>query len=186
MYLLGAVNVFSANNTFPVEHQRPGQETVAAHQHQSQRCHHGDRRRDHLHRAGREPGLPWSRLHHRPAPRILEFCRRRAGLGIARSAADFRPWSHHSGFACGRQAAHVDAAGAGDLLLRRAAHRRGRNAGGRFLHFVQDAQAIGRRHGARHHRSEEIRRCACGQQPHRPRLERQGGFCRRGRGVSWR
>ena len=67
MYLLGAVNVFSGQQHLSGQHQRPGQETAAAHQHQSQRGHHGDRGRDHLHRAGREPGLPGSRLHHRPA-----------------------------------------------------------------------------------------------------------------------
>ena len=33
-------------------------------------------------------------------------------------------------------------------------------------------------------RSEEIRRCACRQQPHRPRPELQGDICGRGRGVS--
>ena len=74
------------------QHQRAGQEIAAAHQHESQRCHHGDRGRDNFHRAGREPGLPGSRLHHRPAAGVVEFCRRRAGLGTARSAANLRPW----------------------------------------------------------------------------------------------
>ena len=89
MYLLGAVNVFRASNTFPVSISDSGQEAVAAHQHQSQRGDHDHRRRDHLHRARREPRLPRCGLHHRSATGGAELCRRRAGLGTAGSAADF-------------------------------------------------------------------------------------------------
>ena len=183
MYLLGAVNVFSANNTFPVNISALGKKLLL--------------------RTSTNPSVAttvtggatiFTAPDVSPAylgvgyiigPRLasLEFCRRRAGLGTARSAADLCSWAHDPGFPCGRSTAPLDAAGAGDLFLGRAPHRRGRNAGGRLLHLVQDAQATGRRHGACHHRPEEIRRCACRHQPHRPRPERQGDICGRGRGV---
>ena len=73
----------------------------------------------------------------------------------------------------------VDAAGQRHLLLHRAAHRRRRHAGGRFLHAVQDAQAVDDRHGARGFRPEEVGRGPCEQQPHRARPAGQVRFRRR-------
>ncbi len=49
--------------------------------------------------------------------------------------------------------------------------------------LVQNAQAVGRRHGARRLGSEEVRRRACRHQPHRARSSGKGDLRRRRRGV---
>ena len=172
MYLLGAVNVFNPSNTIPRQHRRCGQAVAAAHQHESQRSHHHHGRRIAVHRARREPRLSGRRLHHRSAARRAELCRRRAGLGIAGSAPHLRPGALPAGGPTGGAADLVDPAGAIGLFLHRAAHRRGRHAGGRFLHPVPHAQATGRRDVSRGIRSEKIGRIACRHQPHRARSER--------------
>ena len=148
MYLLGAINFFSANNAFAVNISALGQKTSAANQHEPERRHRRNGRGNRLHRARRQPRVPRSRVHYRPAARVSELCRRGAGLGTARSAADFPSWTHHSSFAGGRPASLLDAAGASDLLLHCASHCGWGNVGGRLLHLVQDAQATRHRHAA--------------------------------------
>ena len=91
MYLLGAVNVFSASNTFPVNISAAGQKTAAAYRHQSECNNHVDGRQHAVHWTGREPRLSWRGVHHRPTAGSAEFCRRSAGMGLAGPA----PYLHH-------------------------------------------------------------------------------------------
>ncbi len=130
-------------------HRQSRQKIAAAHQHQSERRHHHHRRRDPFHRARRQPRLSRRGIHHRPAPRRVELCRRRARLGIAGSAPNLHHRSLHSGRTACRTIHRVAAAGAIHLFFHREADCRRRHARRRILHALQDAQAARPRHGAR-------------------------------------
>ena len=104
MYLLGAIDVFRAEQYFPVRRSarwasstllrtgtNPGVATTldAA----ARLIVHGSRR---------QPRVPGRGLHHRAATGCAEFCRRRAGLGTAGSAADLFPRAVPAGAPAGR------------------------------------------------------------------------------------
>ncbi len=123
------------------QHQRAGKKAAAAHQHQSECRHHGDRRRDYLYCSGHQPRLPRRGIHHWTSAGGVELCRRRAGLGTAGSAPHLYDWPVPAGRATSGPDNRVELTGGGYLLLDCASDRGGRNAGGRDLHAFQDAQA---------------------------------------------
>ena len=89
MFLLGAINVFNPNNTFPVTIGNLGKKLAAAHQYESE-CGHDRHRRHHaIHRTGHQPCVSGRGLYHRAATGRAELRRRRARVGTAGSAPNF-------------------------------------------------------------------------------------------------
>lgn len=155
MYLLGAVSVFSASNTFPVKISALGKKLLL--------------------RTSTNPNVATTitggaTLMTAPdvspaylgvgyiiGPRLaaLNFAGR-AGVGTPRPPPNLHHRPVHPSIDAGRSIHRLAPACTSDLLFHRAPHRGRWNARRRVLHAFQDAQAIGARHGPRRFRSQEV------------------------------
>ena len=131
MYLLGAVNVFIPSNTFPRHHWASRQEAAAAHQHESERRHDDHRRRNHLHRAGRQPAYLGVGYIIGPRLAALNFAGGVLAWGLLVPLLTFTLGPYIQSGAARWTTDLVDPAGRSDLLLHRAADCGRRHAGRR-------------------------------------------------------
>ena len=177
MYLLGAINVFNPNNTFPVTIGNLGKKLLLRTSTNPNVATTITGGHQHFHRARREPGVSRRGLHHWTETGCSELCRRRTGVGTAGSTPNLHDRPLHPGDPAGRSTDLLDSAGERHLFLDRAAHRRRWHAGRRFVHAVQDAQTTGTRDGPGRIRFEEVGGRTGRDQPHRARFARQGNLC---------
>ncbi len=85
MYLLGAINVFAASNTLPVNISDVGKSLLLRTGTNPNVATTVTGGSDAVHRARHQPGISGRGLHHRTAAGGAELCRRRARLGTAGS-----------------------------------------------------------------------------------------------------
>ena len=156
MYLLGAINVFSANNTFPLTISALGKKLLL--------------------RTSTNPNVAttitggatlltapdispaYLGVGYIIGPRLaaLNFAGGVLAWGLLVPLLTFTIGPYIQADTTRRTNHRMAAAGRGHLLLDRPSHRRRRNAGRSFLHAVQNAQAVGCRYGPRRFGSEEI------------------------------